>query len=70
MGSEGLIMTETEKVHFGNVRQLWFEDGSYENWTLENSDYRCKVRMGSFQWFEFRLKHGWVFVPKERIDHN
>ena len=70
MGSAAAKMTETEKVHFGNVKQLWFEDGSYENWTLENSDYRCKVRMGAFQWFEFRLKHGWLFVPKERIERN
>lgn len=70
MGSETIKMTETEKVHFGNVKQLWFEDGSYENWTLENNDYRCKVRMGIFQWFEFRLKHGWLFVPKEKIERN
>ena len=70
MDSETTKMTETERVHFGNIRQLWSEDGSYENWTLENGDYRCKIRTGIFQWFEYRLKHGWVFVPKERIEPN
>lgn len=63
-------MNETESIHFRNIKQLWLEDGSHENWTLERDDYRCKVRMGAFQWFEFRIRHGWVFVPKEMIGDN
>ena len=63
-------MNELEKTHFEKVKQFWREDGKYSNWTLENDDYRCKVRIGEFQWFEFRLRHGWVFVPKERIGDN
>ena len=66
--SKDCEMSEMEKIHFRNVKQLWLEDGGHDNWTLENGDYRCKVRTGQFQWFEFRLKHGWVFVPREKIN--
>ena len=60
-------MTAIEQTHFENVKRLWKEDGVQSNWTLESDDYRCKVRKGNFQWFEFRLRHGWQFVPKEQI---
>ena len=60
-------MTAIEQTHFENVKRLWKEDGGHSNWTLDSDDYRCKVRRGIFQWFEFRLRHGWLFVPKEQI---
>ena len=60
-------MTAIEQTHLENVKRLWKEDGGHSNWTLDNDDYRCKVRKGILQWFEFRLRHGWIFVPREQI---
>lgn len=60
-------VTDFEKIHFENVKRLWKEDGGHPNWTMHNEAYRCKVRKGIFQWFEFRLRHGWHFIPKEDI---
>ena len=66
-------MTPTEKIHLENIRKLWIGDGAPKRWSIDNEDYKCKIRLNDsgkseLKWFEYKLKNGWEYVPDLDIE--